>query len=227
MSLATVPSWLLSLYAAIVGLIVGSFLNVVIHRLPRQISTVRPRSRCPYCGGAIRVRDNVPVLSWVLLRGVSVVAVGHPSRLGTLWSRPWWQPSSSPASRPSASPGPRLAAAVFCCLLLVLAAIDLEHFLLPDSITLPGIVVGWHCSPGCRAPPCWTPSSAALVGAGVLILLINVWFWLRDEESMGLGDVNMLAMIGAFLGWQGVASTLSSPASVGRSLVWRWWPLGV
>jgi leader peptidase (prepilin peptidase)/N-methyltransferase len=92
--------------------------------------------------------------------------------------------------------------------MVLLAAIDLEHFLLPDRITLPGILVGlllqlWHPMPGFLDAVIGT-----LVGAGTLILVINYWYWLRGEEGMGIGDVNMLAMIGAFLGWQGVLTTL-------------------
>ncbi len=102
-----------------------------------------------------------------------------------------------------------LVALVFGCLLLVLAAIDFDHFLLPDRLTLPGILVGLAAQP-------WLPRTGFLdaivgvaVGAGLLILLINFWFWLRAEEGMGMGDVNMLAMVGAFLGWQGVLVTFT------------------
>lgn len=206
MSPADISPWLLDLVAAVLGLAVGSFLNVVIHRVPRGTSLIRPGSRCPYCDGPVRALDNVPILSWLLLRGrcrrcgapisarypalealTAVLFVACVERFGFTMQA--------------------LAAVVFCCLLVVLAAIDLEHFLLPDRITFPGIALGWLAQ-------YWLPTSlieavvGALVGAGVLILLINAWYWLRDEESMGLGDVNMLAMIGAFLGWQGVVSTL-------------------
>lgn len=101
-----------------------------------------------------------------------------------------------------------LAAVIFCSLLLSLAVIDFDHFLLPDKLTLPGIVVGLLIQP-------WLPDTSftdavlgVLLGAGGLILIVNFWYWLRGEEGMGLGDVNMLAMVGAFLGWQGAAITL-------------------
>jgi leader peptidase (prepilin peptidase)/N-methyltransferase len=207
MSLTAISPWILSLYAGAVGLVVGSFLNVVIHRLPRGVSVVTPRSRCPYCDGAILARDNIPVLSWVLLRGrcrrcaapisprypllealVGVLFVACVARFGFT--------------------AEALVAAIFCSLLVVLAGIDLEHFLLLDRITLPGIVLGWAMQPWISATTLLDAVVGALVGAGALILLINIWYWLRDEESMGLGDVNMLAMIGAFLGWKGVATTL-------------------
>lgn len=207
MNLTAVSPWILSLYAGAIGLVVGSFLNVVIHRLPRGVSVVTPRSRCPYCDGAIRARDNVPVLSWVLLRGrcrrcAAPISSRYPlteALVGMLFV------ACVTAFGFSAE---ALVAAVFCCLMIVLAGIDLEHFLLPDRITLPGILLGWALQPWIAATSLLDAVVGALVGAGVLILLINTWYWLRDEESMGLGDVNMLAMIGAFLGWKGVATTL-------------------
>jgi leader peptidase (prepilin peptidase)/N-methyltransferase len=213
-SFAAIPPAILSLYAAAIGLVTGSFLNVVIHRLPRGVSVITPRSRCPYCEGAILARDNVPVISWILLRGrcrrcaapisprypllealVAVLFVACVTRFGFT--------------------AQALAAAVFCCLLVALAGIDFEHFLLPDRITLPGILVGWALQPWITAATLLEAIIGTLVGAGVLILLINTWYWLRDEESMGLGDVNMLAMIGAFLGWKGVASTLLFASLIG------------
>lgn len=207
MSLVDVPRWILSLYAALAGLVVGSFLNVLIHRIPRQVSTIRPRSRCPYCGGAIRAIDNIPVVSWLALRGKCRRCEAPISP-----RYPLVEASSAALFVACAavfgSTLSALAAAIFCCLLLVLAAIDLEHFLLPDRITLPGIALGLALQPWLPGATLLDAILGTLVGAGILILLINVWFWLRDEESMGLGDVNMLAMIGAFLGWQGVASTL-------------------
>lgn len=207
MNPATAAPWILDLYAALLGLVTGSFLNVVIHRLPRGVSIVRPRSRCPYCDGPILARDNIPVLSWVLLRGrcrrcSAPISPRYPlleAFTGVLFVACVERFGFTPEA---------LAGAVLCSLLVVLAAIDLEHFLLPDRITLPGIAVGWLLQSWLPATSLLEAVVGALVGAGVLILLINVWYWLRDEESMGLGDVNMLAMVGAFLGWRGVVSTL-------------------
>jgi len=203
-----VPAALLDVYAALLGLVTGSYLNVVIHRLPRGESTVLPRSRCPYCAGGIRARDNLPVLSYLLLRG-------RCRRCGAPIS---WRYPAFEAATALLFVGiverfeltvEALVALVFGCLLLVLAAIDLDHLLLPDRLTLPGILVGLAAQP-------WLPRTSFLdavvgvaVGAGLLILLINFWFWLRHEEGMGMGDVNMLAMVGAFLGWQGVLVTFA------------------
>lgn len=217
-----IDSILILIWMGLIGLIVGSYLNVLIHRIPRGKSTVLPRSRCPYCQGPIRARDNLPLLSFLLLRGrcrhcrapiswrypliEATVAVLFVTSLLKFWITPGLAP-----------------ALVLSCLLVLLAAIDMEHFLLPDRITLPGILVGlgfqlWYPMPGFLDAVIGT-----LVGAGILILVINYWYWLRGEEGMGIGDVNMLAMIGAFLGWQGVLTTLvlatSSGAVVGISML--------
>ncbi len=213
---------LLDIYAAVLGLIAGSYLNVVIFRLPRGRSTVLPRSRCPYCGGAIRARDNLPLVSYLLLRGRcrrcrAPISARYPAIeavTATLFVVCLERFGATPQA---------LVALAFSCLLLVLAMIDLDHFLLPDRLTLPGIVAGLALQP-------WLPGTSfqdavvgVLVGAGLLVLLINFWYWVRGEEGMGMGDVNMLAMVGAFLGWQGVLVTFAlatvAGALVGLSLL--------
>ncbi|HJX29212.1 MAG TPA: prepilin peptidase [Thermoanaerobaculia bacterium] len=198
---------LLAVYVTLLGLIVGSYLNVVIHRVPLGLSTVRPRSRCPVCGTMIGARDNVPVLSWVFLRG-RCRSCGTPIS----WRYPLIE---------AAAGGLFLAcllrfgftlhaltAAVFAALMLALAMIDYDHMLLPDRITWPGIAVG-------LAAQLWGPLvglGSALVGvalgAGILLAVWCLWWLVRREEGMGLGDVKMLALVGAFLGWTGVLVTL-------------------
>ena len=194
-------------YSALLGLVVGSFLNVVVHRLPRGTSIVFPRSACTFCTGPVAARDNIPVVSYLLLRGKcrrcsAPISVRYPLvelLTSALFALCAWRFGFSFET---------LAAIIFCSLLLSLALIDFDHFLLPDKLTLPGIGVGLLLQP-------WLPRTSltdavlgVLVGAGALILIVNVWYWLRSEEGMGLGDVNMLAMVGAFLGWQGAALTL-------------------
>ncbi len=205
---------LLGTYAAALGLIVGSYLNVVIHRLPRGISTVLPRSRCPACGAAIRARDNLPLLSFVLLGG-RCRDCGAPI--------PWRYPAIEALTAAlfvgcALRFGPTrhaVAAALFCSLLVALGAIDAEHLLLPDRITLPGIVAGVALQPWLG----WVGWRGALLGAalggGVLLALYGLWYLLRREEGLGLGDVKMLAMVGAFLGWRGVLVTLFFGALAG------------
>lgn len=212
----------MSLAFAIIGLVIGSYLNVLVHRLPRGKSTVLPRSRCPYCQGAIRARDNVPILSFLLLRGRC-----RHCRAPISWRYPLIEALTAllfvASFRQFGLHLELVAALVFCCLMVLLAAIDVEHFLLPDRLTLGGIVVGlafqvWLPQPGLVAAIIGT-----LIGAGILILVINFWYWLRGEEGMGIGDVNMLAAIGAFLGWSGVLTTLvlatASGALVGLAMM--------
>ena len=210
---------LLDLYAALVGLITGSYLNVVAHRLPRAQSTVLPRSRCPACGAPIRPLDNLPVVSWLVLRGRcrdcgARISPRYPlleGLTGFLFVASMERFGLSPAA---------LAAALFCALMIVLAAIDAEHYLLPDRITLPGIAAGVLLQPFVGwAGVGWGGVAGALLGAalGAGVLLAPYWAWLllRGEEGLGLGDVKMLAMIGAFLGWKGVLVTLFLGAATG------------
>jgi leader peptidase (prepilin peptidase) / N-methyltransferase len=209
-----VPISLLVLPAALIGLVVGSYLNVVVHRLPRGISTVRPRSACPSCGVELKALDNIPLLSYLALGGRcrscrSPISPRYPLlELATaalfvacLLTFGWRLQA--------------IVAAVFCALILALALIDLEHLILPDKLTLPGIGLGLLLQPWIDGVTLLDAAIGTLIGAGLLILLINVWYWLREEEGMGLGDVNLLALIGAFLGWQGVLLALFGGALAG------------
>ncbi len=196
------------------GLITGSYLNVVVHRIPRGISTVRPRSACPNCATPIRALDNIPVLSYLWLRGrcrhcghriglrYPLVELGTAGLFWSCFATFGWSLQAA-------------VAAVFCSLLFALALIDLEHLLLPDRITLPAVALGLALQPWIAGVTFLDAVLGTLVGAGLLILLINVWYWIREEEGMGLGDVNLIAMIGAFLGWKGVALSLLAGALAG------------
>lgn len=201
-------------YAALVGLLVGSYLNVVIHRLPNELSTVRPGSRCPRCGASIRARDNLPVLSWLLLGGRcrdcrAPISPRYPiveAMTGILFA------ASVARFGVTAS---ALCAALFCAAMIALAGIDLEHFLLPDRITLPGLVVGLAVQPWLAWGSLVGSVQGALVGAGVLLVFAGLWKLWRGVDGMGLGDVKMLAMIGAFLGVRGVIVTLVASSTLG------------
>lgn len=204
-------------YAGLVGLIVGSYLNVVIHRLPRQQSTVLPRSRCPSCGAAIRARDNLPVVSWLLLGGRcrdchAPISIRYP--LIELLTGALFAGSVLRFGVTATAAG----GALFCAALVALAAIDIEHFLLPDRITLPGLVVGLAAQPFLAWGSLASALQGALFGAGILLVMAGLWEVARGIEGMGLGDVKMLAMIGAFLGMHGVVVTLLC-ASLAGSVV--------
>ncbi|MBA3296235.1 MAG: prepilin peptidase [Acidobacteria bacterium] len=201
---------------AALGLAVGSFLNVVVHRLPRQESLVSPGSRCPACGSMLRWFDNVPVLSYAFLggrcrgcRGVinvryplvelitAAVFLGHYAAFG-------WTPLLA-------------VRLLFAASLVALFVIDLEHHLLPDAITLPGIAAGLLAS--VFVPPGFTDALiGALIGGGVLWGIGEAYFRYAGEEGMGGGDVKMLAMIGAFLGWKLVLVTLVLSSVAGSLL---------
>lgn len=201
------PFAFLVVWAGLVGLIVGSYLNVVVHRLPKGESTVTPRSRCPACGAAIRAHDNLPVLSWFLLGGRcrdcrAPISPRYPlteAVTGALFAyavaRFGWTLDA-------------LAAALLGSLLVALAGIDLDHFLLPDRLTLPGLALGLLLAPFLSEGSLARGVQGALVGAGVLLVLAGGWELVRGVEGMGLGDVKMLAMIGAFVGVAGVVVTL-------------------
>ena len=201
------PAWILILWSAAAGLVVGSYLNVLVHRLPLGVSTVTPRSRCPRCGAPIRARDNLPVLSWLLLRGRcrdcrEPIPVRYPLvelAAGALFAT---------ATARFGFGLEALAAAVLGALLVALAAIDLGHLLLPDKLTLPGIALGLAAQALLPAGSLARGLAGALVGAGLLLALAGAWELARGVEGMGLGDVKMLAMIGAFLGVGGALVTL-------------------
>jgi leader peptidase (prepilin peptidase)/N-methyltransferase len=192
--------------AGVFGLLIGSFLNVVIYRLPRGQSLVTPPSTCPGCGTRIRPIDNIPVLSWLMLGGRchkcrAPISVQYPiveAVTGGLFLLVAWL---TPA-------GPLLAARlVLVVILIVLFGIDLHHQILPNVITLPGIAIGFLFS--LVGPPGWVSSLIGIaLGAGILYGIAAAYYAVRREEGLGMGDVKMLAMIGAFLGWKAVLVTL-------------------
>jgi leader peptidase (prepilin peptidase)/N-methyltransferase len=197
----------------LLGLAVGSFLNVCIHRLPRRQSLVSPPSRCPQCGYQLRWIDNIPVVSYLLLGGRcrkcrKRISMRYPTVelltmalfLAHYWVFDWT---------------PLLAVRlILACAMVVLFAIDLEHQILPDAVTLPGILVGLACA--VFLPPGFVAAIlGALAGGGVLFLIAEVWSRLRNVEAMGFGDVKMLAMIGAFLGLELVILTFVVSSFIG------------
>ena len=213
----------IDIYVFAVAACVGSFLNVVIARLPKGRSLLRPPSSCPRCGARIRWYDNVPVLSWILLRGrcrncglpisprypvvelltaILVLAVFH--RYGMVWAT--------------------VGYAVFVCALLALTFIDLDTWLLPHEITWPLIALG-------LASPLWSSElrfvdSAIGAAAGALFFAAIALFGEKvlKKETMGWGDVYLLSAIGAWLGWQALLPVVLLSAVqgsvVGALLLW-------
>jgi leader peptidase (prepilin peptidase) / N-methyltransferase len=200
--------------ALLFGMIVGSFANVCIHRLPRGESLVRPRSRCPDCGAPISALDNIPVLSWLFLGGRC-----RRCRKRISWRYPAVEAANGLLWMGLAALGPSPRAIVlmaFVTAVLVLALIDLEHQLLPDVITLPGIVVGVGSSFLPDSPV--TPLASILAAAGgfsALTLLNAAYRSARGVDGFGGGDPKMVAMIGAFLGWKGAFLTVLVASAAG------------
>lgn len=196
--MTTVTPVFVCLAVFIVGLLVGSFLNVCIYRIPRQRSIVWPASRCAACERPLAWYENVPVLSYAALRGRcrtcrTPISIRYPIvELVTA--------AAFVIVFDAFGPTPLFVVRVlFACAMIVLFAIDLEHQLLPNVITLPGIGLGLLASLFLPPGPLMALAGVA-AGGGLLWLIIEVWLRLRGVEAMGFGDVKMLAMIGAFLG---------------------------
>lgn len=197
--LADFPTWLLLLFAFLFGSTVGSFLNVVIARVPKGQSVVHPRSRCPRCEKPISGFDNIPILSWLILRG-------RCRRCGLPISPRY--PLVELASGLLAIAavrhfGPTFhAVAVFAFLaaLVSLTYIDLDHWLLPRSITIPFIAVGLLASLLPGAPGIVSSAMGAAAGFAGFVLVGWLAEKILKKEALGGGDVWLLAMIGAWLG---------------------------
>lgn len=191
------------IFAFMFGAIVGSFLNVCICRLPRGESVVFPSSRCPDCGTRIPFYDNIPILSYIFLRGrcrfcqgkisIQYLLVELINALLTLFLFMKFGPTFA-----------FLVLFLFCCAMVVITFIDLEHQIIPDVISLPGIVAGFACS--FFIPQLgWKGSLIGiLVGGGSLYLVAFLYHFFTGKEGMGGGDIKLLAMMGAFFGWKSV-----------------------
>lgn len=191
------------LFSFILGAVVGSFLNVCIFRIPAGESIVTPRSRCPFCGSSIKWYQNIPVLSYLLLCGKCAqcktsISVRYPMVeviTGGLFVFVLY------------SFGLQWATVVYWLLvsaLVVITFIDLDRQIIPDVISLPGIVIGFLCS---FAIPwlSWSDSLVGiLLGGGSLFLVAVLYEFLTKKEGMGGGDIKLLAMLGAFLGWKAI-----------------------
>lgn len=198
----------------VVGAAIGSFLNVCIYRLPESLSLTHPRSMCPHCRRPIPFYDNIPILSYLILRGKC-------RRCGTTISPRY--------------PVVELAAGLFAvavfvrhgiswdgliifallAALLVITFIDIDHRIIPNIITYPGIIIGFGTS-FLAGLVGWRQSLLGIaLGAGILILVAWGYYLLTKKEGMGGGDVKLLAMIGAFLGWKAVVFSIFVGSAVG------------
>lgn len=192
------------------GLAVGSFLNVVIYRVPRDLSVVRPRSACPGCGAPITWRDDIPVLSWLLLHGrcrscAQPISVRYPL-IELLNAAVWLGLAAWAVTADQAPLLPLLL--VLSSAGIALFAIDLEHHRLPDAIVLPlypVTVVGLALAGGLTGE--W-PIVPSLIGVAVWLLVIGGLWLVTGGRGMGFGDVKLAPVLGATLGWVSVSAAV-------------------
>jgi leader peptidase (prepilin peptidase)/N-methyltransferase len=198
------PFWTL---AFVLGACIGSFLNVCIYRIPAEESVVHPRSRCPRCGTTIAWYDNLPLVSWALLRArcrgcAAPISARYPlveAITGGLAILTLTHFGAEPLA---------LALFVFAAALVLITFIDIDHRFIPDEVSLPGIVVGLGVSLLPGGVGIWNAALGALLGGGILFLVAWGYERLTGREGMGYGDVKLLAMIGAFLGWQAIPAVI-------------------
>jgi leader peptidase (prepilin peptidase)/N-methyltransferase len=203
-----------TLIVILFGLAWGSFLNVVIYRIPRRMSITHPPSACPECGKRIKPYWNIPVISYLLLRGrcpdcgtrisltYLLVEILTPAGFWLLNSQYGFEPYF-------------FAACLFFSAMLVLGFIDLKHQIIPDAVTLPGIVVSLGYA---YFRPDMTLGQAflgAAVGGGFLLLVYGLYYLWRKKAGLGMGDVTMMLLIGAFLGWKLTFFTLLAASFTG------------
>ncbi len=225
------PDVVAAVVAGLFGSLFGSFLNVCVYRLPRDESVIRPRSRCPKCGTMVVWYDNIPVVSWLALRGrcrrcANPISVQYPLvelAVALAWAGSFWLVGVSAAA---------LSAAVFITLLIGILLTDAQHFIIPDELSLGGLAIGLVLSAFSGLGMARALAGAAM-GFGMLwivkaagdLALRRGWIGADEiretlgegEEitSMGGGDLKMMAMIGSFLGWRGVLLTVFLGALVG------------
>jgi len=205
--MADIPDWFGALIAFLFGASIGSFVNVVAYRLPREISIVSPRSFCAECNRPIPRWANIPILAYLGLRGRclmcgAAIPFRHFMAELALAITAAYLYLSYPL--PDA-----FARFVFCAALFIIALIDYDWRLIPNIITFPGIPIGLLAATF-MIPEVGLKRSliGIAVGWGFLFLTGELYFWLRNREGVGMGDVWLLGMVGAFMGWPGAVFTL-------------------
>jgi leader peptidase (prepilin peptidase)/N-methyltransferase len=241
--------WVGAIFAGLFGVAFGSFLNVVLARFPEDESIIAPRSHCRHCDHVLAWWENLPVLSWILLRGRcrkcrAWIGVRYPLveiAMGILWTACWlsFEPSQWTATHPLIFVTPIwldlafiIKCGVLCWLLVLLALLDAEFFWLPDWFTLPGIGLGFLTwvledwliwgDPAHLWQTIWMRTLAIAAAAG-LILFIRLTYWLvRRVEGMGLGDAKLMAMLAAWLDLRGALECFAIAifAAAAAAIVW-------
>jgi len=202
------------LFIFIFGLVIGSFLNVVIYRLPRHESIVEPGSHCPSCGKPIKPYDNIPVLSYIILRGKcrychAVISPRYPVvelLTGFIFVLVYLKYGLSIDT---------LVLLILCTSLIAITFIDIDHRIIPDKISYPGTIIGFLSSFFVSINNPINAIIGMLVGSGILFLTAFLYKAFTGIEGMGMGDVKLMAMIGAFLGWEAAIFTVIISAFIG------------
>jgi len=199
--------------AALFGALIGSFLNVCIYRLPHRESIIHPRSRCLQCKATIAWYDNIPLLSFLWLRGRC-----RACRTRIAWRYPLVEALNAAsygfiAWRFGVSPT-ALVYAVLLSALIVVSFIDMDHMIIPNVITYPGMALGLVAGM-IILPRWWEGILGFLLGGGYLYFMMVISPYLFKKEGMGMGDVKLLAMIGAIVGWELVIVIIILAASLG------------
>ena len=208
------PDLIYPAFAFVFGTLVGSFLNVCICRLPKDESIVSPPSHCPVCSYQIRWYDNIPLLSYLFLRGKcrgcgTHISIQYPLvelLNGVLAMLLFLRFGPTPAFA---------ALFLFCSALVVITFIDIEHQIIPDEISLSGIVVGFALSFFLQGHGWLNSLLGILLGGGSLLLVAYSYQLLTGKEGMGGGDIKLLAMMGAFLGWKAVPFIIFASSLIG------------
>ncbi|MDJ0803945.1 MAG: A24 family peptidase [Desulfobacterales bacterium] len=205
---------IVNLFVFFAGTCIGSFLNVCIYRIPAGLSVAFPPSSCPRCEQPIRFYDNIPVLSYIFLRGrcrscAAPIAIRYPL-VEMLTGLAAW--CVYVKHGPSAA---TLIYIVFVAVLIVITFIDIDHQIIPDVLSLPGIPL--FLAAGLWATPITWPEAliGIAAGGGSLLLVAMIYRQLTGKDGMGMGDVKLLAMIGALIGWRGVCFTIFFSSVVG------------
>lgn len=191
-----------AVFITLIGLAWGSFLNVVIYRLPREMNLAKPPSTCPSCGRRIRPVENIPVLSYIFLGGKCrgcgaaipfsyvLVEILTPAAFLLVFYNTGRSVDLD-----------FIAACLFASAMIALAFIDYKHQILPDAITMPGLVLALVYGAFRRDMTIRQALLGAVVGAGFLLLVYGVYRFVRKKEGLGMGDITMMLLVGAFLGW--------------------------
>jgi leader peptidase (prepilin peptidase)/N-methyltransferase len=198
----------------VLGAVIGSFLNVCIVRLPRGESLIRPPSHCPHCNKPIRFYDNIPIVSYMLLRGKcrycnNPISLQYPvveALTGLLAIALFMKYGPSMQF---------LLLFLFSSALLIITFIDLAHQIIPDAISIPGIPCGIGASL-LMPMVSWQESLLGILAGGGLLLFIAVGYkWITGREGMGGGDIKLLAMMGAWLGWKAIPFIILASSLIG------------